>query len=61
MVAAARRGRRGKSGLHRATMPDNVRAGRLDGKCHRNDTAGRLYPQISQIAEIKNHARMAAQ
>ena len=21
-------------------MPDNVRAGRPDGKCHRNDTAG---------------------
>ncbi len=23
------------------TMPDNVRAGRPDGKCHRNDTAAR--------------------
>lgn len=23
------------------TMPDNVRAGRPDGKCHRNDTAVR--------------------
>ena len=22
------------------TMPDNVRAGKPDGKCHRNDTAG---------------------
>jgi hypothetical protein len=39
VVAAARTGRRGKSGLHWATMPDNVRAGRLDGKCHRKDTA----------------------
>ena len=27
---------RGKSGLRRATMPANGRAGRPDGKCHRN-------------------------
>ena len=34
---ACRRARgRGKSGLHRATMPANGRAGRPAGKCHRN-------------------------
>ena len=30
---------RGKSGLHRHTVPDNVRRGRPQGKCHRERTA----------------------
>jgi hypothetical protein len=34
------KGRRGgKSGLHGRTVPDNVRRGRPQGKCHRNETA----------------------
>jgi hypothetical protein len=43
--AAAARKRRGKSGLHGDTVPDNVRrdcpaqAGRSQGKCHRKRTA----------------------
>ena len=32
-------GRRGKSGLHRHTVPDNVRRGRPQGQCHRERTA----------------------
>jgi len=31
--------RRGKSGLHGDTVPDNVRRGRPQGKCHRKQTA----------------------
>jgi N-acetyl-anhydromuramyl-L-alanine amidase AmpD len=34
------RRRRGKSGLHGKTVPDNVRRGRPQGKCHREQTAG---------------------
>ena len=34
---------RGKSGLHRHTVPDNVRRGRPQGQCHRERTA-RLRP-----------------
>ena len=30
---------RGKSGLHRHTVPDNVRRGRPQGQCHRERTA----------------------
>jgi len=30
---------RGKSGLHRHTVPDNTRRGRPQGKCHRERTA----------------------
>ena len=30
---------RGKSGLHGKTVPDNVRRGRPQGKCHRKQTA----------------------
>lgn len=30
---------RGKSGLHKATVPGNARAGQPDGKRHRNETA----------------------
>ena len=30
---------RGKSGLHGNTVPDNVRRGRPQGKCHRKHTA----------------------
>ena len=29
----------GKSGLHENTVPDNVRRGRPQGKCHRKQTA----------------------
>lgn len=36
---AARRKTGGKSGLHGETVPDNVRRGRPQGKCHRKDTA----------------------
>ena len=32
-------GRGGKSGLHGSTVPDNVRRGRPQGKCHRKQTA----------------------
>src|SRR5437660_1905032 len=32
-------GRGGKSGLHGDTVPDNVRRGRPQGKCHRKQTA----------------------
>ena len=32
-------GRGGKSGLHGQTVPDNVRRGRPQGKCHREQTA----------------------
>lgn len=32
-------GRGGKSGLHGNTVPDNVRRGRPQGKCHRKQTA----------------------
>ena len=32
-------GGRGKSGLHGNTVPDNVRRGRPQGKCHRKQTA----------------------
>lgn len=35
---------RGKSGLHRAMMPANGRAGRPDGKCHRN-----IPPALGQV------------
>ena len=35
--SGSRRG--GKSGLHGSTAPDNVRRGRPQGKCHRNQTA----------------------
>src|SRR5215207_9256133 len=31
--------RGGKSGLHGDTVPDNVRRGRPQGKCHRDQTA----------------------
>src|SRR3954462_11194508 len=37
--ATSKGGRRGKSGLHRHTVPDNVRRGRPQGKCHRERTA----------------------
>jgi hypothetical protein len=30
---------RGKSGLHKAMVPGNARAGQPDGKRHRNETA----------------------
>ncbi len=30
---------RGKSGLHKATVPGNTRAGQPDGQRHRNETA----------------------
>jgi len=36
-VPKGRRG--GKSGLHGHTVPDNVRRGQPQGKCHRNQTA----------------------
>src|ERR1700674_1851615 len=31
--------RRGKSGLHGSTVPDNLRRGRPQGQCHRKQTA----------------------
>ncbi len=37
--ASPKGGWRGKSGLHRHTVPDNVRRGRPQGQCHRERTA----------------------
>ena len=36
---AAGRKARGKSGLHKVTVPGNARAGKPDGKRHRKQTA----------------------
>ena len=37
-------GWRGKSGLHRHTVPDNIRRGRPQGQCHRERTASPTLP-----------------
>ena len=42
MTAAVRR--RGKSGLHEATVPGNARRGQPQGKRHREQTAGGSPP-----------------
>jgi len=39
MAAATGNCRRGKSGLPKATVPGNARAGQPDGKRHREQTA----------------------
>ena len=39
MAAAPRKGRRGKSGLHKTTVPGNARPGKPEGKRHRKQTA----------------------
>ncbi len=44
MAAAPDRGR-GKSGLQKATVPGNARAGQPDGKRHRKQTA---HSQVGQ-------------
>ncbi len=41
MAALAGIRQRGKSGLHEATVPGNARAGKPDGKRHREQTAAR--------------------
>ncbi len=41
MAARGLRVLRGKSGLHKATVPGNARAGQPDGKRHREETATR--------------------
>ena len=38
--------RGGKSGLHGKTVPDNVRRGRPQGKCHRKQTAAGPVPAV---------------
>ncbi len=38
-MAAAPDGGRGKSGLHKATVPGNARPGQPEGKRHRKQTA----------------------
>ena len=45
-MAAARKGR-GKSGLHGLTVPDNVRRGRPQGKCHRKQTTA--SPEAARV------------
>lgn len=43
---------RGKSGLHKATVPGNARAGQLDGQRHREQTARRTEGAPMDIPEV---------
>ncbi len=45
---------RGKSGLHRHTVPDNIRRGRPQGQCHRERTAS-----SSDAARVKRCGKSA--
>ena len=49
---------RGKSGLHRHTVPDNIRRGRPQGQCHRERTA-RLRPSGRRRARVKRCGKSA--
>ncbi|MGX0877638.1 hypothetical protein ACSSV4_002328 [Roseovarius sp. MBR-154] len=42
MAAAPCKGHRGKSGLHKTTVPGNARPGQPEGKRHRKQTAPEL-------------------
>ena len=46
----AYQGRRGKSGLHGSTVPDNLRRGRPQGQCHRKQTA---LPSLGDEARVR--------
>jgi hypothetical protein len=48
----------GKSGLHGSTVPDNVRRGRPQGKCHRKQTAG-PKPQGFRQVRVKGCGKSA--
>ena len=48
----------GKSGLHGNTVPGNARRGRLQGKCHRKQTAGR-DPNSDLPARLKGCGKSA--
>ena len=51
---ASKGGGRGKSGLHRHAVPDNIRRGQPQGKCHRERTA-----PFSEGARVKRCGKSA--
>ena len=51
-------GRGGKSGLHRHTVPDNIRRGRPQGQCHRERTATHVRKDAS-VVRVKRCGKSA--